>query len=143
MNVRHTINKVNDLLNEFVNKKIVVFTDHLDTADELSKAFNCQKITGQVPMNKRNDIIEDFKNNSPVLVCTVGAAGVGLNLQFANIMIFNDLPWVPGDLAQAEKRIHRIGQTDKCYYFYVLDTGLGALIYKVLVSKIQTLKEIA
>lgn len=143
MNVKPTISKVKDLLDEFPNKKIVVFTDHLDTADELSRAFECHKITGQVGMDKRSDIIEDFKENSSILVCTVGAAGVGLNLQFANIMIFNDLPWVPGDLAQAEKRIHRIGQTDKCYYFYVLDTGLGALIYKVLVSKIQTLKEIA
>lgn len=143
MNVKPTISKIKDLLDEFPNKKIVVFTDHLDTADELSRAFECHKITGQVGMDKRSDIIEDFKENSSILVCTVGAAGVGLNLQFANIMIFNDLPWVPGDLAQAEKRIHRIGQTDKCYYFYVLDTGLGALIYKVLVSKIQTLKEIA
>lgn len=142
MNVKCTINKVKDLLDEFKTKKIVIFTDHLDTADELSRAFNCNKITGLIAMDKRHSIIEDFKNSSQVLVCTVGAAGVGLNLQFANIMIFNDLPWVPADLAQAEKRIHRIGQRDKCYYFYILDTGLGTLIYKLLQDKIMALKEI-
>jgi SNF2 family DNA or RNA helicase len=57
-------------------------------------------------------------------------------------MVFNDLPWVPADLQQAEKRIHRIGQQERCFYYYVIDPGMGELIYKTLEAKIKDLEGI-
>lgn len=142
MNVETTIAKVAEILENDNKAKVVVFSDHVETTDLIAKQFDCEKITGAVSMHKREKAIDAFKKYDKVLACTIGAAGVGLNLQFANYMVFNDLPWVPADLQQAEKRIHRIGQTERCFYYYVMDSGLGEMIYKTLQEKILQLREI-
>lgn len=142
MNVDTTINKVVEIIENNSKAKIVVFSDHVEPTDLIAKHFDCEKITGATSVLKRDKAIDAFRKYDNVLACTIGAAGVGLNLQFANYMVFNDLPWVPADLWQAEKRIHRIGQSGKCFYYYVLDTGMGDLVYKTLQGKIEQLREI-
>lgn len=141
MNLKQTKALIADLTEEF--DKIIIFSDHVEPMKELSIDLECGLITGEIPISKRESIIEEFKKTGQFLCCTIGAAGVGLNLQFARCMVFNDLPWVPGDLMQAEKRIHRIGQTECCHYFYILDTGMGELIYAVLQKKIEGIDRIS
>lgn len=123
-------------------EKVIIFSDHVEPTQWLASSLGCDFITGEVMIEKRDSIIETFKQRGKFLCCTIGAAGVGLNLQFANCMIFNDLPWVPGSLMQAEKRIHRIGQSQRCFYYYTLDPGLGEVIYGTLQKKIMDLEKI-
>lgn len=140
MNVKQTRALAQDLEDTF--EKIVIFSDHVSPAVELARDLKCDVISGDVAMDKRHDIIERFKLSGRHLCCTIGAAGVGLNLQFANCMIFNDLPWDAASLLQAEKRIHRIGQSEHCHYFYIIDPGMGEVIYRVLERKIADLEQI-
>lgn len=78
---------------------------------------------GDIPQNKRNDEINKFKTSARFLIGNKNSGGYGLNLQFANYMIFysNDYDW--GTRSQAEDRIHRIGQTSTTTYIDLIAYG--------------------
>ncbi len=69
------------------------------------------KLTGDVPSNKRGDLIQKFFDdpNCRIFLST-DAGGVGLNLQAASLVINLDLPWNPAVLEQRIARAHRLGQ---------------------------------
>ena len=77
--------------------------------------FNPLTITGDVPPHERAEIIERFKTSSEhkVLVLSLRAGGLGLNLQEASYVIHLDRWWNPAVERQAEDRSHRVGQTVK------------------------------
>jgi transcription termination factor 2 len=75
--------------------------------------MECAEITGQVQVKLRGDIVEDFNNNKKgpqVMLLSVAAGGVGLNLVGANHLILLDMHWNPQIEAQAFDRIYRVGQ---------------------------------
>src|SRR5262249_25104175 len=67
------------------------------------------------------------------------AAGEGVNLQVANLMVNYDLPWNPNRLEQRFGRIHRIGQTEVCHLWNLVakETREGE-VYHRLLTKLQT-----
>jgi len=66
---------------------------------------------GGVPGHKRKDLVERFRNDPACrLFLSTDAGGVGLNLQFASVVINMDLPWNPAVLEQRIGRVHRLGQ---------------------------------
>jgi hypothetical protein len=66
---------------------------------------------GGVPGSKRKDLIEQFRNDRDCrLFFSTDAGGVGLNLQFASVVVNVDLPWNPAVLEQRIGRVHRLGQ---------------------------------
>ena len=70
----------------------------------------------------------------------IEAAGVGLTLTAASLVIFVEQDWVPGKNVQAEDRVHRIGQTDNVLIQYlVLNGTLDSHIAKVNVAKQEVL----
>ena len=77
-----------------------------------------------------------------VLVCTVLAAGVGLTMTAARVVVFNDIPWVPADIQQAQKRIHRIGQDKPCMVYHVTQGDFDERIQKIVIDKAELIKEI-
>lgn len=73
-------------------------------------------ITGDVRQDKRDPIIEEFKdpgNDKRILICTISTMGESQNFQVANNAIFLDRSWNPSDNTQAEDRIYRMGQEKK------------------------------
>ncbi|WP_131735433.1 DEAD/DEAH box helicase [Actinomadura roseirufa] len=104
-------------------RKFIVFTEHRDTLDYLTTRISSligrpdavKAIHGGVRRSERRQITEDFTNNPDcqVLVAT-DAAGEGLNLQAAHLMVNYDLPWNPNRIEQRFGRIHRIGQQEVC-----------------------------
>ena len=71
-----------------------------------------------------------------VFVGQIKAAGVGLTLTKAEIVIINSLDWVPGNLEQAEDRAYRIGQIkDVTIYYPLFDNTVDTLVWKVLQNK--------
>src|SRR5207244_411681 len=76
-----------------------------------------------------------------VLVAT-DAAGEGINLQRAHLMVNYDLPWNPNRIEQRFGRIHRIGQTEVCHMWNLVavETREGE-VYKTLLEKLEKQRE--
>jgi SNF2 family DNA or RNA helicase len=124
-------------------RKLIIFTEHRDTLTYLLNRMtglfgnNDAVITihGGTPRDERRKNQEQFRNNPDVLVLLVtDAAGEGVNLQNANLMVNYDLPWNPNRLEQRFGRIHRIGQTEVCHLWNIVanETREGAVFQKLL-----------
>ena len=82
---------------------------------------------------------EEFRQNPEVIVLVAtDAAGEGVNLQVANLMVNYDLPWNPNRIEQRFGRIHRIGQMDMCHLWNLVatETREGA-VFDRLFSKLE------
>ncbi len=104
-------------------RKLIVFTEHRDTLDYLTLRISSligrpdavKAIHGGVRRRDRRLITEEFtKNPDCQILIATDAAGEGLNLQAAHLMVNYDLPWNPNRIEQRFGRIHRIGQEDVC-----------------------------
>ncbi len=95
--------------------QVVVFSQFSTAINALSLRLQREKIehvvmTGDTPLERREEAIRAFKGGTQVLLATIGVGGVGLNLTCANTAVFLDLPWSPALVEQAQDRLHRIGQ---------------------------------
>ena len=78
-----------------------------------------------------------------VFVSTIGAAGTGLNLQVASHMLFVETTYSPGEMLQAEDRIHRAGQTQPCTIHYMVETGTyDRVLYRLLTKKMDMMNQV-
>jgi hypothetical protein len=99
--------------------KVVFFAKHVDVMDVAEEAFARQGIRfssirgDQTPASRQTNI-DAFVNDSDVAiaVCSLTAAGVGLNLQVASNIVLAELSWTDSEQTQAIDRSHRIGQTE-------------------------------
>jgi hypothetical protein len=99
--------------------KVVFFAKHVDVMDVAEEAFArqgmrfCSIRGGQTPASRQKNI-DAFINDPDVAiaVCSLTAAGVGLNLQVASNIVLAELSWTDAEQTQAIDRSHRIGQTE-------------------------------
>lgn len=109
---------------EVGEEKLVVFAIHKFVIDALMEEFKdiAVKVDGSVSTSKREKAKNDFQNNPAIrlFVGNIKAAGVGLTLTAASNAVILELPWTPGDLTQAEDRIHRITQSKSVTIHYLL-----------------------
>lgn len=110
--------------------KLICFAHHKVMIDAIADFLNRQKvkyivITGETISRSRQELCDDFQNNSRTKVALISilAAGVGITLTAANLVIFTELSWNPGVLAQAEDRAHRIGQEENVTIEYLVSKG--------------------
>jgi superfamily II DNA or RNA helicase len=101
--------------------------------------------TGDLGYSEREKVLKKFENDPScrLLLCTQAAAGLGLNLTAANYVFHFDHWWNPARTAQAEDRVHRIGQkkTVFVYHFWVKKT-VEERIYNILQRKRAQFEEI-
>jgi superfamily II DNA or RNA helicase len=133
-------------------RKLIIFTEHKDTLsylegrikDVIGRPGAVVTIHGGVKREERRRVQELFRNdpNVQILVAT-DAAGEGVNLQRANLMVNYDLPWNPNRLEQRFGRIHRIGQNRICYLWNLVahETREGQ-VYERLLTKIEQQREL-
>lgn len=124
-------------------RKIIIFTEHRDTLDYLHRKVGDMLgdpdavvvIHGGVTHPERKAIREQFTHDpkTQVLIGT-DAAGEGLNLQRAHLMVNYDLPWNPNRIEQRFGRIHRIGQREVCHLWNLVaaDTREGDVFTRLL-----------
>ena len=128
-------------------RKLIVFTEHKDTLAYLVDGIRALlgreeavvSISGSTVREERRAIQERFTQDDETLVLVAtDAAGEGLNLQRAHLMVNYDLPWNPNRIEQRFGRIHRIGQTEVCHLWNLVaaDTREGQVFVK-LFDKIE------
>lgn len=128
-------------------EKLIIFTEHKDTlnylADKIRSLLGDDKavvtIHGGMLRDERKKMEELFKQDVGVqILIATDAAGEGINLQRAHLMINYDLPWNPNRLEQRFGRIHRIGQTEVCYLWNLVanETREGA-VFQRLFQKLE------
>ena len=132
-------------------RKIIVFTEHRDTLsylllrirDTLGSEQAVVTIHGGVNRDDRRKVQEAFRNDPDVLVLlATDAAGEGVNLQNANLMVNYDLPWNPNRMEQRFGRIHRIGQREVCHLWnLVADQTREGEVFKCLLEKLAVERE--
>ena len=99
--------------------KVVFFAKHIDVMDAAEQTFatrgiGCASVRGDQTAKARRANIEAFLTDPQVavIVCSLSAAGVGLNLQVASNVVLAELSWTSAEQTQAIDRVHRIGQTE-------------------------------
>jgi SNF2 family DNA or RNA helicase len=134
-----------------VHQKLVLFTEHRDTlnylenriATLLGRSSAVVVIHGAIGREERMKIQEAFKHDPEVQVLlATDAAGEGINLQRAHLMVNYDLPWNPNRLEQRFGRIHRIGQTEVCHLWNLVaeETREGD-VYRKLLEKLEQARQ--
>ena len=128
-------------------QKLVLFTEHRDTlgylhdriTSLLGRAESVVSIHGGVGREDRLKAQEAFRHDPQVQVLlATDAAGEGINLQRAHLMVNYDLPWNPNRLEQRFGRIHRIGQTEVCHLWnLVADETREGDVYRKLLEKLE------
>jgi SNF2 family DNA or RNA helicase len=132
-------------------RKLVLFTEFKDTLTDLASKIRDRlgrpeavvEIHGGVARDRRRQIVHAFMNDPEVVVLLANdAAGEGVNLQRAHLMVNYDLPWNPNRLEQRFGRIHRIGQKEVCHLWNLLakDTREGD-VYIQLLQKLEAARE--
>jgi len=128
-------------------QKLVLFTEHRDTLAYLERqvgallgrAGSIALIHGGLGREERRKAQERFLHDPEVRVLlATDAAGEGINLQRAHLMVNYDLPWNPNRLEQRFGRIHRIGQTEVCHLWNLVaeETREGD-VYRRLLEKLE------
>jgi SNF2 family DNA or RNA helicase len=129
------------------SQKLVLFTEHRDTLNYLDGRITTLLgrkqavvlIHGGMGREERMKAQESFRHDPEVQVLlATDAAGEGINLQRAHLMVNYDLPWNPNRLEQRFGRIHRIGQTEVCHLWNLLaeETREGD-VYRKLLEKLE------
>ncbi len=131
-------------------RKLIVFTEHRDTLSYLLTRVRgvigrdeaVVTIHGGTNRDDRRKIQEEFRNSPDVQVLiATDAAGEGVNLQTANLMVNYDLPWNPNRMEQRFGRIHRIGQREVCHLWNLVaaQTREGQ-VFQTLLNKLEVEK---
>ena len=124
-------------------RKMVIFTEHRDTLNYLTDKIRglvgrpeaVVVIHGGVGREDRRKAQEAFTQDKEVqILVATDAAGEGINLQRAHLMVNYDLPWNPNRLEQRFGRIHRIGQTEVCHLWNLVaaETREGEVYLRLL-----------
>lgn len=128
------------------HRKLVIFTEHKDTLNYLTAKIRTLlggdeavvTISGGMGREERRKAEARFKQERDVrILVATDAAGEGINLQRAHLMVNYDLPWNPNRLEQRFGRIHRIGQTEVCHLWNMVahETREGR-VYERLLEKL-------
>ncbi|RYL92591.1 helicase-related protein [Sporolactobacillus sp. THM19-2] len=128
-------------------EKLIIFTEHKDTLYYLTNKIRSLlgndhavvTIHGGMQRRDRHHVEELFKQDKEVrILIATDAAGEGINLQRAHLMINYDLPWNPNRLEQRFGRIHRIGQTEVCHFWNLVSNKTReGQVYQKLLAKLD------
>ena len=126
-------------------RKLIIFSEHRDTlnylhhriAGDLGNQDAIITIHGGNHRDERRRLQALFRSDPEVrILVATDAAGEGVNLQNANLMVNYDLPWNPNRLEQRFGRIHRIGQVEVCHLWNLVarETREGDVYHRLLVK---------
>ncbi len=136
--VSQTIELAENILEQ--GKKVIIFSNFTEPLKRIYEHFGKSAVylDGSSTKPARQKAVDDFQDNDKVKVfCgNIKAAGVGITLTSAEVVIFNDLSFVPSDHSQAEDRAYRYGQKNSVLVYYPLfENTIEGAIYDILIKK--------
>lgn len=140
------INALEDILDDYVidaGKKLVIFCRfraEIDLIQKLLEKKNLrnQSIYGDIPIDERGAIVDDFQNNPETLVflAQIDTAGLGITLTAADTCVYYSVNFNYAAYSQSLARIHRIGQRNVCTYIHlVVEKTIDETVLKALAAK--------
>ena len=142
---KQTIEFAENILEQ--GKKVIIFTNFTDSLQTMYQHFGKQAVylDGSCSNSMRQQAVDEFQTNDKikVFVGNLKAAGVGLTLTAAEVVIMNDLSFVPAEHSQAEDRAYRYGQKSNVLVYYpIYDNTIEAAIYDILNKKKQIIRTV-
>jgi len=136
--VPHVIEFVKNIME--IEESVVVFCHHKAIHELLHRSlaeYSPASIIGGQTDKERQQNIDRFQNGeTKLMVAGLRAGNVGINLSRARYVIFAELDWSPAIHRQAEDRLHRIGQKNTVFAYYLIGNGtLDDHVANVLVDK--------
>jgi SNF2 family DNA or RNA helicase len=126
-------------------EKVVVFAHHHDLVHALQREFpTAAVVTGETPVGSRSLEVDKFQfdPNCHLFIGSIHAAGVGLTLTAAQLVVFAELDWVPGNVSQAEDRLHRIGQRGSVLVQHlVFDDSVDSIMVHTIIEKQEVIEK--
>ena len=107
------------------DEKVVVFVHHKDIGKALNMKFPEASVIvgGQSPVHRQLNIDNFQLHDTQIIICSLQASAVGLTLTASRCAVFIEYPWSPALLAQAQDRVHRLGQDKDVFIFYLYGQG--------------------
>jgi len=136
--VPYVIEYLKEVLDE--TQKAVVFFHHHDVGDAIMESFGVTtvKVDGRTSLEDRQRAVDRFQTDPSctLFIGGIRAAGVGITLTAASVVIFAELDWTPAVVTQAEDRLHRIGQKENVLVRHiVLNGSLDQRIVQAIIRK--------
>jgi SWI/SNF-related matrix-associated actin-dependent regulator 1 of chromatin subfamily A len=136
--INNTIEIAENIIEQ--GKKVIIFTNFTETLQLLHNHFGKSSVylDGSCSKVQRQFAVDQFQENDKinVFIGNLKAAGVGLTLTSAEVVIMNDLSFVPAEHAQAEDRAYRYGQKNNVLVYYPLfENTIEGAIYDILNRK--------
>lgn len=128
-------------------KKVIVLTNFTMTLDMLHEKYKKNSVTldGRMSKDKRQDAVDRFQNDDKikVFIGNIKAAGVGITLTAAEVVIMNDLSFVPADHSQGEDRAFRYGQKNSVIVYYpIFENTIEKVMYNILQKKKEIIDQV-
>ena len=130
-----------------LNKKVLVFTNFTMPLDMLHEKYpkNSVILDGRMSITKREESINRFQNDSKIKIffLNIVAGGIGINLTPAEVVIMNDLSFVPAHHLQAENRAVREGQKNNVMVYYpIFENTIEQIVYNILQRKKDVIDQV-
>lgn len=140
------IDVLHDWCNRFEEEEepLVIFSAHRGPVIEIGQRQGWASIVGSTGVPQRKKAVDAFgRGELRGLALTIQAGGTGLTLTRSSRLLFCDLPYTPADLAQAEDRIHRIGQNRGVIITYlVANHSVDQRVLQILREKASLINEV-
>ncbi|MGC8628271.1 MAG: helicase-related protein [Acidimicrobiales bacterium] len=132
-------------------RKLLIFTEHRDTLNYLVRRLQgflgrpeaVVSIHGGMRREQRRAAQDTFTSDPDcVVLVATDAAGEGINLQRAHLVVNYDLPWNPNRIEQRFGRVHRIGQEEVCHMWNLVAAGTReGQVYELLLHKLEAQRQ--
>ena len=122
------------------DKKVIIFCNFTDSLNKITEHFGkiAVKLDGSCSQIQRQNSVDQFQDNPKikVFVGNLKAASVGITLTASESIIFNDISFLPSDMAQAEDRAYRYGQKNNVLVYYpIFQNTIENIIYEIVNNK--------
>jgi len=143
--VEHSVELAEQAIEQ--GKKVIIFTNFTDSFNALMSHFGKLAVghNGKMSGTQKQSSIDNFQNNDKVkvFVGNLISAGTAITLTKAEVVIMNDLDFVPANHAQAEDRAYRIGQSSTVNVYYpIFENTVDTMMYEMLENKRQIISTI-